>query len=306
MRRIAGVVIAVIGLLLLVLGIVKIVPGAAQPGGFTLFVGLLCIGLSFIPRGQVPEDAPPPLPPSERVTGVFYDPQRIFENLHFHPRWLAAFVVIAIASAVYHVAYVQRMGPEVIALAPIEKTIESGFIPADRAEEIKEQTRESARSPLMRVFGPLNEIGGIFFFMCILAALLLLLTLIFGGRITFWQALCVAIYSSMPPIVIDKAISMILLYLKSPDEIDPLKGQKGLVRADLGILFTPSENPVLYMIGSFVGVLTIYGLWLEATGLRYAGEKLSSASAWTIALILWAIGLLLAVIMALLFPAFVA
>lgn len=306
MRRIAGVVIFVIGLLLLVLGIAKIVPGAAQPGGFALFIGLVVFGLSFIPRQPVPEDAPPPLSPVERVTGVFYDPKRVFENLHFHPRWLAAFAVIAIASAIYHVAYVQRMGPELIALAPIEKTIESGFIPADRADEIREQTREAARSPWMRVFGPLNEIGGIFFFMCILAGLLLLLALIFGGKLTFWQALCVAIYSSMPPIVIDKMISLILLYLKTPDEIDPLKGQKGLVRADLGILFTPSVNPVLYVVGSFVGVLTIYGLWLEATGLRYAGEKLSSAGAWTIAIILWAIGLLLAVIMALLFPAFVA
>jgi len=46
-------------------------------------------------------------------------------------------------------------------------------------------------------------------------------------------------------------------------------------------------------------------LWLEATGLQYAGEKISSASAWTIALILWGIGLLLALIAAALFPTFV-
>ncbi len=305
MRRIAGVVIFVIGLLLLVLGIAKVIPGATQPGGFTLFVGLVVFGLSFIRRGPVPEDAPPPLPPAERVTGVFYEPRRIFENLHFHPNWLAAFVVIAIASTIYHVAYVQRMGPEVIAMAPIEKTIESGFISGDMADQIRDQTRETARSPWMRVFGPLNEIGGIFLFMCLLAALLFLLTLIFGGKLTFWQALCVAIYSSMPPIVIDKMLSLLLLYLKTPDEIDPLKGQKGLVSADLGILFTPSENPVLYVIGSFIGVLTFYGLWLEATGLRYAGQKLSSAGAWTIAIILWLLGMLLAVIAALLFPAFV-
>jgi len=51
--------------------------------------------------------------------------------------------------------------------------------------------------------------------------------------------------------------------------------------------------------------LTLYGLWLEATGLRHAGEKISSASAWTIALLLWGLGLVLALIAAALFPAFV-
>ena len=306
MRRIAGIVIFVIGLLLVGLGLAKVVTGAAQPGAFALFVGLVVFGLSFIPQRPAPEDAPPPLSPIERITGVFYDPKRIFENLHFHPRWLAAFLVIAIVSAIYHVAFVQRIGPEVIAVAPIEKTIESGFIPAEQAERVLEEARETARSPWTRVFGPLTEIAGIFVFMCILAALLLLLTMVFGGRLTFWQALCVAVYSSMPPIVIEKLISMLLLYLKSPDELDPLKNQKGLVRADLGILFKPSDHPVLYVIGSFIGLLTIYGLWLEANGLRYGGEKLSSASAWTIVLILWGLGLLLAIIAALLFPAFVA
>jgi hypothetical protein len=77
------------------------------------------------------------------------------------------------------------------------------------------------------------------------------------------------------------------------------------VRADLGVLFSPAEHPYLYVLGSFFGLLTIYGLWLEATGLRYAGQKISSASSWTIALILWAIGLLFALILAALFPTFV-
>jgi hypothetical protein len=159
---------------------------------------------------------------------------------------------------------------------------------------------------MARVTGPLSEIGGIFLFLCFLAAIFLLLAMIFGGRLNYWQALCVAVYASLPPIVIDKLLSLILLYIKSPDQIEPLKGQRGLVRADLGILFSPSEHPYLYVVGSMIGLLTLYGLWLEATGLRHAGEKISSASAWTIALLLWVVGLVLALIAAALFPAFVA
>lgn len=305
MRRIVGVIIFVIGLLLLALGILKILPGATQTGILGIVVGAVVFGLSFIKHQEAGPDAPPPLSPTERITGVFFEPARIFQNLRWHPRWLAAFLVIAICTAIYHVAFVQRLTPEVVALAPIEKTIEGGWIPADRAEQIKEETLEAAKSPAARVTEPLSELGGIFLFLVFLAALLLLLALIFGGRLNFWQALCVAMYSSMPIMVFEKMLSLLLLYIKSPEDIDPIKGRRGLVRADLSILFSPSEHPYLYVLGAFFGLLTIYGLWLEATGLRHGGEKISSASAWTIALLLWGIGLVFALVAAALFPTFV-
>jgi hypothetical protein len=100
-------------------------------------------------------------------------------------------------------------------------------------------------------------------------------------------------------------LSLLLLYLKSPDEIDPIRGQRGLARLDLGLLFTPAEHPYLYTAGSMIGVISLYGLWLTATGLRNTGERVSTTNAWIIALILWAIGLLLAVSLAAIFPSFV-
>ena len=81
----------------------------------------------------------------------------------------------------------------------------------------------------------------------------MVLALIFGGKLNYWQAFCVVVYSVLPVMVIDKALSLVLLYLKSPDDIEPLKGQRGLVRADLGILFKASEHPYLYVLGSFLG-----------------------------------------------------
>jgi hypothetical protein len=98
----------------------------------------------------------------------------------------------------------------------------------------------------------------------------------------------------MPVIVITKLLSLVLLFIKSKDDIDPLKGRGGLIRADLSVLFSPTDHPYLFVAGGFFGLLTIYGLWLEASGLRHCGEKVSSASAWTIVLLLWALFLVLA------------
>src|SRR3977135_4315842 len=182
MRRIAGVIIAVLGLVLTVLAIMKIVPrAAASTGIFGVLIGLLLIGLSFIKEPEAPPDAPPPMSWIERVTGIFYEPARVFQNLRVHPRWLAGFLTIAVCAAIYHVAFTKRLTPEVIALAPIEKTIEAGFIAADKADAIREQTREAAKSPTIWVTGTLSETFFSFLFLCFSATLFLVLALFFGG-----------------------------------------------------------------------------------------------------------------------------
>ena len=64
---------------------------------------------------------------------------------------------------------------------------------------------------------------------------------------------------------------------------------------NLGALVSPAEHPILFGALSAFGVLTFYYLWLVATGLRNGGERVSSSSAWTLAIILWGIGLLIRV-----------
>jgi hypothetical protein len=307
MNRIAGIVISVVGLLLAVLGIVKILPGAIPVGVFAVFVGLVVVGLSFIRRPEPPPhaDVPLPLAWTERVTAVFYEPSRVFQNLRYHPRWLAGFLVIAIVASVYNIAFVQRVTPDVIALAPIEKLIEGGWLPPEAAEKARDQAHENAKSPMFRVGGAVNVICGTFVFLLILAGIFMLCALIFGGKLNFWQALSVSVYAALPVVVLNNVISLILLYVKSPDDIDPVKGARGLVRADLSILFKPAERPYLFVLCGSIGLLSLYGLWLEATGLHYTGEKISSGSAWTIALILWGIALLFGLGAAALFPTFV-
>jgi hypothetical protein len=130
--------------------------------------------------------------------------------------------------------------------------------------------------------------------------------LVSGARIKFWQAFSVAVFAALPVMVLQNLISLLLLYLKSTDDIDPIKGQRGLARADLGVLFNPAEQPYLYVLAGSIGLFTFYGLWLTATGLRHTGEKVTSGTAWAIAVGLWAFSLLLGLGAAALFPTFIA
>jgi hypothetical protein len=304
MNRLVAIAVLVVGILLLVAGLMRILPGAAGPGGALCFLGVVMLGLSFIPRTPAGADAPAPMSEAEKITSVFYEPARVFQELRVRPYWGTAFLIIALSVAIYQFAYTQRIGAETIALATIDKTIESGFIPADRAGEIRENAAREARVPFAKVAGAVNGVAGTFVIMAILAGLYMLGVLVSGARIKFWQAFSVAVYAALPVVVLQNLISLLLLYIKSPDDIDPIKGQRGLVHADLGVLFNAAEHPYLFVLGSSLGLFTLYGLWLTASGLRHAGEKVTNGTAWSIALGLWLLTVLLGLGAAVLFPTF--
>ena len=306
MNRIVAIAVLVVGLLLLTAGVMKILPGAAGGGGALAFLGVVMLGLSFVPRTAAGTDDEPPMSEAEKIASIFYEPARVFQELRVRPRWGTAFLIVALSVAVYQFAYTQRIGAETIALATIDKTIEGGFVPADRAGEIRERAAADARQPFAKASGAINGIVGTFVMMAILAALYMLGVLVSGARIKFWQAFSVAVFAALPVIVLQNLISLLLLYLKSPDDIEPIKGQRGLARADLGVLFNPAEQPYLFVLGSSIGLFTLYGIWLTATGLRNSGEKVTSGTAWSIALGLWVLGLLLGLGAAALFPTFIA
>jgi hypothetical protein len=305
MNRIVAIAVLVVGLLLLIAGVMKIMPGAAGGGGALVFLGIVMLGLSFVRREAAAADDQPPMSEGAKIGAVFYEPGRVFQELRVRPYWGTAFLVIALSVAVYQFAYTQRIGAEAIALATIDKTIEGGFIPADKATEIRERTVEDARQPFTKASGAINGVVGTFVVLAILAALYMLGVLISGARIKFWQAFSVAIFSALPVMVLQNLISLLLLYLKSPDDIEPIKGQRGLARADLGVLFNPAEHPYLFVLGSSIGLFTLYGLWLTATGLRHSGEKVTSGTAWAVTLGIWVFGLLLGLGAAALFPTFI-
>jgi len=295
----------VLGLILLGLGLAKVLPAGVIAGGFTCFIGLLVFGLSFIPLPQVvTEEAP--LSAAERVFGIFYEPTRVFRNLRAHPRWVAAFVVIAFMNVLYATAFVQRLTPERIVNYRVDKLAESGFVPAEAIEKSREQQLEQARGPAARVTEGISNVNGTFLKYCFAGALFLLGVIAFGGRINFWQALSALLYASLPVVIVTKLLSLILLYVKSPDDIHPILGAETLVQDNLGALVSPAVHPALFVLATFVGLLSFYWIWLMAKGLTNTGTKVSSTTGWAVTLTLTIIGLGVGMIFATLFSSFMS
>jgi hypothetical protein len=304
--RIPAIALFVLGVLIAVGGALKFIPGGPLTGLALAFWGALMFGLSFVRLPKAAPDAPPPMSAIEKLTGIFYEPSRVFQNLKAHPRWLAPFLVISILTIAYAAAFTQRLTPERIVSYTADKMAETPFIPPEAVERAREEGLDQAKDPVQRVGTAIKSFVGVFAFMAFLATLYLLGVLVFGGRINFWQAFAALMYASLPIVVIQKVISLILLYIKSPDDIHPIMGQETLVQDNLGILFTPAEHPVLFVTASAIGLLSFYGLWLKATGLRHAGQRVSKAAAWGTAVTFWVLGLLFIVIITALFPSFIS
>lgn len=298
----------VLGLIVLVGGILKFIPGGLGTGAALGFFGIVLFSLSFIPLPRVP-DAEMPLSPLQKLTGIFFEPSRVFRNLRSHPRWLAAFLLIAVLSIIYSIAFVQRITPERIVNHTVDKLSEIGppfAPPAEMLDEVRAQQLDQLKNPIQRASTVVKTFVGLFVFGGVMAGLYLLACLAFGGRINYWQALAVYFYATVPVVVIQKVLSLVILYIKEPDDLHPILGQETLVQDNLGVLFTPASNPILFVVASFIGVLSFYGLWLKAKGLHHGGTRVSSGAAWGVAITFWILGVLLITIMTALFPGFIS
>jgi hypothetical protein len=299
--------IFVLGVLLLVAGIAKFLPGGIMTGIVFAFWGILLFALSFIPLPQTKADDEPPMSGVQKVLGIFYEPTRVFRNLRSHPYWLAAFLVVVIVNIIYSTAFVQRLTPERIVEFTVEKLEASPIKPPPEAMETqKANMLQEAKQPIQRAQTAAKSFVGFFVFGCFVATLCLLGVLVFGGRINFWQALAAVFYSYLPVTVIGKLLSLVILFIKAPEDVHPILGAETLVQDNLGVLFSPAEHPALFVLAASVGVLSFYGLWLRAKGLTNAGTKVSSSAGWGVAITLWVLSLIFGMIFATLFSSFIS
>jgi hypothetical protein len=305
--RPVGIGLFVIGLIVLVTGIAKILPGGFGTGAAFACWGIILFALSFIRLPQTTGATEPPMSAFEKLAGIFYQPTQVFRNLRAHPRWFAAFLVIVLVNIVYTASFVQRLTPDRIVGYTMDKLEESPIKPPpDRMEEARDSALKQAKQPIQRVQSALKTFVGIFVLGAFVSALYLLGCMIFGGRINYWQALAVYFYASLPVVVIQKLVSLVILFVKNPDDIHPILGQETLLQDNLGVLFNPAEHPVLFVAATIIGVLSFYGLWLRAKGLQEGGEKVSSTAGWGATLMVWGLYVIFGLALTALFPSFIS
>lgn len=309
MNRLAGIVIAIIGLMVIVLSVLKVIPGLTQTGIALTLLGVLIIGLSFVQKPET--DDTPRMSTAETLTAIFYSPGEVFQNLRRHPRWLAALLIMSVLSAVFFNLFLYRLTPERVTNYTIDKTLEMPMIANSEearknVEAGRAQTVEQNKNPILRGGQAVNTFVGQVFLYAFFGLIFFLFALAMGGVMNYWQAFSAAVYASFPVSVIRFVLNSIILFIKDPTDIHPILGQSSLIQDNLNFLVSPAANPVLYSLLSAISLLVIYSLWLTATGLKNTGEKVSPTIAWSATLTVFVIMVLFGAIISWMFSGFMS
>lgn len=235
----------------------------------------------------------PVMSTGETLSGIFFEPGRVFESLRARPRFLVAGLIIIAVSLAFSVLFFQRANYEEVMRAAVEETPSA----AQQSPEQKLKTLEVRLHPAVKAFYYISRPLAVAITLAISATLYLLGAMALGQRISFKQALSISTYSRFPPELLAGLLNILLLFLKSADDLELSQLRNGLVRADLSLLVDAKTSPVMAAtLGSF-DLFAFYGLYLAALGLRKVA-KLSPESAWGIVLTIWIIKVLLRIIWA--------
>jgi hypothetical protein len=309
MNRLAGIIVAAVGLIVAVLSIMKVIPGLTSTGVGLILLGGVVIGLSFVNQptnGDVER-----MSTAGTLTNIFFSPSDVFKNLRSHPRWLVAAIIMTLLSVTYSNLFMQRLTAERIANYTIDKTLEMPMIANNeqarkQVEDGRKQAIEDAKNPVIRAGLAANSFAWTVIGYCAIAGIFMLFALAMGGKINFWQAFSVAVYAAFPIAVIKFVLNTLVLFLKDPTDIHPILGQGSLIQDNLNFLVTPAEHPVLFTLLGAFSILGFYWIFMNSTGLKNAGEKVSGSTAWTTSIVLYVIGVLLMMLMAFMFPSFIS
>jgi hypothetical protein len=227
----------------------------------------------------------------QTLSGIFFEPGRTFEALRARPRFLAATIILALCFLAATVVFFSKIDYDQM----IRQAIENSPRADQMSPEQKETMISMQQKPIFKYgFGYGLPFVGVFFVVAAGAAIYLLGALAMGKKMSYWQALAVWSYSSLPPVLLSTIANVVMLFVRPPDPADAAAARGGLIHANLGILVSRADHPVLTSALGAVDLFVIYGLVLAAIGLRKTG-RLSAGSAWTVIIAVWLVGVLIRV-----------
>ena len=232
------------------------------------------------PMDNAPVAEPPQMSEVGTLGSIFFEPGRVFEDFRRKPRFIMAALLSVILFMTFFAAFTSKMGYERIARERMESSSWYQNQPPDVQQKMLEQQSNPVMQYVTMGITPIALlltffIGGLLYWGGVNAM---------GGSMSYLRGVAVWVYSGFPPIVVSTLANFLILFLKSPDDIDAVASQQGLLHANPSFFINTKSMPVL---GAILGTFDLFFIWgwiLAAIGLRIVG-KISTGAAWAIVLL---------------------
>jgi len=212
-----------------------------------------------------------------RLAGIFFSPGKAFADIARRPRWWIPVILGAILSTIYLNAFTQRVGWESV----IRPAIESN----PRTQNMTLQQREQVIRTTVGFYKYLGYGSALFTlgYVFIVAVLLMFLfdTLMSAG-IGLKRMMAITAYGFLP-LVVQTALSMVVLFLKDPEEFN----LQNPLMFNIGAYLSPDAPGALRALGSSIDLFSIWIIVLLAFGVSAAARKISFGKAFAGIAIPW-------------------
>jgi len=217
-----------------------------------------------------------------RLTGVFFEPTKAFEDIAARPGWLIPMIIVIVCAISVTVAFTQHVGWERF----MRQQIESNPRTAQLSTEQKEQA-----IAMQAKFGPVFAGAGIviglpIYYLVASGVLLGIVAGIMSAPVKFKQVFAVMCYASLTG-VISSILTLAVMFLKNPDQFNL---QNALVFNPGAFMDQQTSSKFLYSLATSLDLFSLWTMILIAVGLKAAGgKKLSFGGALFAVLLPWGI-----------------
>ena len=224
-----------------------------------------------------------------RLFGVFFSPGKAFADIARRPRWWVPVIISAILGTVFLNAFTQRVGWESVIRPAIERL--------PNAQSMTPQQREQAISNAARLYQYLgyggSAVGTLFYVFIIAVILMFIFDTILSAGVGLKRMMAIVAYGFLP-LVVQTLLSMVVLYLKEPEDFN----LQNPLMFNVGAFLSTDKPAALRALGSSIDLFTIWIIILLAIGVSTAARKISFGKAMAAIVFPWALLVCLKVVAA--------
>jgi len=214
-----------------------------------------------------------------RLAGVFFSPGKAFADIARRPRWWVPLILISILSTIYLTAFTQRVGWESV----LRPAIESNANTSSMTHQQREQLITTAAG-IYKYVGYGSVLTMLLYVFIVAVILMFLFDTMMSAGIGLKRMMAIVAYGFLP-LVIQTALSMVVLYLKDPEEFN----LRNPLMFNVGAFMSPESPAALRALGSSIDLFSLWIIVLLAIGVSAAGRKISFGKAFAGIFLPWAL-----------------